>query len=206
MLTVRKTRSDKKVTIKPTITINLKETICRISYITDTPIKDVTEFICEASIYSKQVIEVLSENFRRTYQFNNTVYFGNLERPSLQRQKFSEPTERVTIRFKQETNELIKRLAYSLDVTPSKATALLLEYGLKNPIIINQYLKKYLRENMAPGKIKELKNIIKFIKSNNPYEDDFSWSEIISYIYEEIKTGTISMAAAITQFIDKHKK
>ncbi|MDM5215154.1 hypothetical protein QUF94_27990 [Peribacillus sp. NJ4] len=206
MLKTRKVRSDKKHTIKPTIPVKLKETINRISYITTTPVKDVGEFICESGLHSKQVIEILSGHFRRSYHFNNTVYFGELERKSLQREKYNVPTERATIRFKESTNEQINALAYSLDVTPSKATALLLETSIKNPIIINQYLKMYLQKNIDTTRIKELKKIIKFINDNNPYEEEISWSEILSYIYKEIKTSTTTMTAAITGFIEKHRK
>ncbi|MGE7761404.1 hypothetical protein [Peribacillus sp. NPDC097895] len=180
MFKTRKVRSDKKYTIKPTIPVKLKETLNKISYITTTPVKDVGAFICESSLYSKQVIEMLSVHFRRTYQFNNTVYFGELERRSLQREKYNVPTDRATIRFIESTNEQINALAYSLDVTPSKATAVLLETGIKNPIIINDCFIYYLQKKIDPSRIIELKKLIKFINDHNPYEEEISWSEILS--------------------------
>ncbi|MGG4265449.1 hypothetical protein [Peribacillus simplex] len=206
MINTRKVRSDKKHTIKPTIPVKLKETLNRISYITTTPVKDVGEFICVSGLHSKKVIENLSQNFRRSYQFDNTIYFGELEKKSLQSKKYNVPTDRVTIRFKISTNEQINALAYSLDVTPSKATALLLETSIKDPIIVNKYLKMYLQKNIDQVRIKELKKIIKFINQNNPYEEEISWTEIMYYVYKEIKTSTTTMTAAITGFIDKHKK
>ncbi|PHF12807.1 hypothetical protein COF79_31850, partial [Bacillus toyonensis] len=72
-----------------------------------------------------------SEYFRRDLVFGNTCYIGDLERTSLQRQKIDGLTDRITIRFTQEIAEKINSLAYALDVTPSKATAILLEVSLK---------------------------------------------------------------------------
>ncbi|MCM3176307.1 hypothetical protein [Cytobacillus horneckiae] len=50
----RKTRSDKKKDIKPTINIKLHECINRLSYITNTPVKDVGVHICMAELESKK--------------------------------------------------------------------------------------------------------------------------------------------------------
>ncbi|MCU4986655.1 hypothetical protein [Bacillus thuringiensis] len=203
--TQRKTRSDKKKDIKPTVSINLKETISRISYITTTPVKDVAEQICSIGLYSKQVMDLLSEYFRRDLVFGNTCYIGDLERTSLQRQKIDGLTDRITIRFTQEIAEKINSLAYALDVTPSKATAILLEVSLKNSAIINKYFKMYLQEQLDSGRLKELKKIIKFINQNNPYEEEFSWTEFLSYIVEEVKSTTKNIPGAINDWIDKYK-
>ncbi|MDA6082696.1 hypothetical protein OSJ97_24410, partial [Escherichia coli] len=59
----RKTRSDKKRDVKPTISIDLKNCIYRLSYITNTPVKDVIETICEKGLQSRKVMEYLSEYF-----------------------------------------------------------------------------------------------------------------------------------------------
>ncbi|WP_044782864.1 MULTISPECIES: hypothetical protein [Bacillus cereus group] len=201
----RKTRSDKKKDIKPTVSLNLKETICRISYITTTPVKDVSEYICSIGLSSKQVMDLLSEYFRRDLVFGNTCYIGNLEKVSLQRQKIDGPTDRITIRFTQQISEKINALAYALDVTPSKATAILLEVSLKNSCIVNKYLKMYLQQQLDPVRMKELKKIIKFINQNNPYEEEFSWTEFLSYIFEEVKNSTKSIPDNINDWLDKHK-
>src|SRR5699024_12776141 len=113
----RKTRSDKKKDIKPTVSINLKETISLISYITTTPVKDVSEHICSIGLYSKQVMDLLSEYFRRDLVFGNTCYVGNLERTSLQRKKIYDLETRITIRFTEEIADKINSLAYALAET-----------------------------------------------------------------------------------------
>ncbi|MGN7183209.1 hypothetical protein ACTHRJ_20485, partial [Cytobacillus kochii] len=94
----RQTRSDKKKDIKPTISIDLKNCIYQLSYVTNQPVKDIVEILCEKGLQSRKVMEYLSQYFRRDYQFFNTTFFGQLERESLQRKYQSPKNERVSVR------------------------------------------------------------------------------------------------------------
>ncbi|WP_100618269.1 hypothetical protein [Bacillus cereus] len=201
----RKVRSDKKKDIKPTININTREVICRLSYITTAPIKDVGEFVCELGLTSKDVIDALANHFRRDVVVDSTCYVGNLERASLQREKINGQSYRITIRFRQETYEKITALAYALDVTPSKATALLLNISLKNSYIINEYIKNQLQADLDNNRLKELKKIIKFINENNPCDEEFSWAELMVYLFDEVKDSTKCMKQTIIDWINKYK-
>ncbi|HGE5798668.1 hypothetical protein [Bacillus thuringiensis] len=67
----RKVRKDKKVDIKPTISVDLKECIYRLSYITNKPVKDVALHICDYALHSKEIMEILSESFRRNLTIHN---------------------------------------------------------------------------------------------------------------------------------------
>lgn len=154
---------------------------------------------------STEVIDALAKHFRRDLVAGSTCYVGNLERTSLQREKIKNPSHRITIRFKQETYEKITALAYALDVTPSKATALLLDTSLKNSHVINKYIKQQLQTTLDNTRLKELKKIIKFINKNNPYDEEFSWAELMLYLFDEIKDSTTSMKKTLTNWIDKHK-
>jgi hypothetical protein len=200
----RKTRSDKKKEVKPTLPLKLRECIYRISYITNTPVKDVAEYLCESGITSRKVMDHLSQHFRRDIRLLNTLYLGDLERPSLQK-KTKEKKERVTIKFSQGTYENISILSYALDVTPTKATMLLLEASVKNADFINQYVEDHLGSYITEGKIKELKKVLKFINDNNPYEEEFSWTHLISYFFDELKHGSSSVKNAINEWVDKNK-
>ncbi|MDV2888137.1 hypothetical protein RYX45_23525, partial [Alkalihalophilus pseudofirmus] len=73
---IRKTRSDKKRDVKPTVSSNLRDCIYRLSYITQTPVKDVVEILCEKGLKSRKVVEYLSQYFRRDFQFINTLFIG----------------------------------------------------------------------------------------------------------------------------------
>lgn len=199
---VRKIRSDKKRDVKPTVPLALRECVDRLSYITNRPIKDICEEICIHGLYSRKVIELLSEKFRRNYAFQSTVFIGKLDREPAQKDSTKGIKHRLTIRFKQDTYEQINRLSYSLDVTPSRATALLLDATIRNSEFINQFLEKHVVRGLDANRQKELKAILKFINKNNPYDKEVTLSALVAYYFDEIKSGLISFQ----EFIDRLKK
>jgi hypothetical protein len=201
----RSTRSDKKVDCKPTISIHLKETVNRLSYITNKPVKDVGEEICKFGLQSRKVIELLSKHFRRDFRIGNTYYMGDLERTSLQRRKSKARMDRITIRFKQVDYERIKVLAYALDVTPTKATALLLELSIHNTNFINRFVKEYIKDSLDEGRMKELQQVIRYINKNSPYDDKVSWATLFSYLVDELKLGASNMSSALSNWLDRNK-
>lgn len=201
----RKVRSDKKRDVKPTISVDLKNCIYRLSYITDTPVKDVAEIICEKGLRTRKVIEYLSHYFRREYQFMSTIYLGDLGRESLQSKYQSGKNERITTRFNQATYEDIKSLSDALDVTPTKATALLLDASIRNTNLLNAFVKTYLHGTIDKNRMKELKQVLHYVNKNNPYNEDISWFTLLSMIYEEVKDGTVNVKEAINNWVDKFK-
>lgn len=201
----RKVRSDKKRDVKPTISTDLKNCIYRLSYITNTPVKDVVEIICERGLNSRKIIEYLSNHFRRDFRFGNTIYMGDINRTSLQRKYQSGKTERITTRFSQVTFEKIKSLSDALDVTPSKATALLLDASVRNTNLLNSFVKSYLHNNIDKNRMKELKLVLKYINKNNPYNEEWSWFTLLSMIYEDAKDSAINVKEAINTWMNKYK-
>ncbi|AIE61761.1 hypothetical protein [Bacillus methanolicus] len=199
----RRTRSDKKRDVKPTITIQLKECIYRLSYITNTPVKDVAETICEAGLVSRKVMDYLSQHFRRPVRLKNTLYMGDLDRSSLQKRSSAGQCERITIRLPQGTYENLTALAYALDVTPSRATALLLDASIRNSDFINEYVRDYLKQHLDDGRMRELKKVMKFINTNNPYEEEISWSALLSFLFDELKIGASNISESIQDWLDK---
>lgn len=199
----RKVRSDKKRDVKPTISEQLRETVYRISYITNIPVKDIAETICNHGITSRKVMDNLSANFRRTVRLRNTLYMGVLERPSLQRKRFTGRTERISIRFQQDDYENITTLAFALDVTPSRATALLLDASIRDSDFINYYIRDYLKTQLNDHRMTELKKVLKYINKNNPYEEEISWGLLLAYIYDEVREAGVTLSDSITSFINK---
>lgn len=199
----RKARSDKKRDVKPTISIELKNCIYRLSYITNTPVKDVVQIICEKGLQSRKVIEYLSQYFRREFQYINTVYMGDPGRESMQRKCQSGKNERITTRFNQGVYESINSLSNALDVTPSKTTALLLDASVRNTNLLNAFVKTYLQGNIDKTRMKELKQVLQYINKNNPYNEDISWFTLLSMIYEEVKDNTANVREAIHNWMDK---
>lgn len=201
----RKVRSDKKREVKPTIHIELKDTIYRISYVVDTPVKDIVETICLFGLDSRNVITHLSENFKRNVRFHNTLFMGDLEKPSVQRLKPGTRTERISTRLKQPDYENLVTLAFALDVTPSRAAALLIDASIRHSDFVNSYFQQQISETLNYNQMIELRKIINFINNNNPYDETVSWLALISYIYAEIKDSAVSFNETLNDFIDKWK-
>jgi hypothetical protein len=201
----RKVRSDKKRDVKPTISSNLKHCIYRLSYITNTPVKDVAETLCEKGLRSRKVMDYLSTYFRRDLKFANTIYIGDFERESLQRKVQAGKNERITIRFTQVSYEHISSLARALDVTPSKATALLLDASIRNTNLLNAFVKTYLHDHLDGNRMKELKEVLKYINKNNPYQEEISWFTLLSMIYEDVKESTSNVKDIIHYWMKKYK-
>lgn len=200
----RKTRSDKKRDVKPTISIELKSCIYRISYITSTPVKDVVEMLCIKGLRTRVVIDFLSQYFLRDFSLKNTYYIGDISREPLSSKRQKGKTERITTRFNQETYEQIRNLSVALDVTPSKATAILLDASVRNTNLLNSFIKLYLNKHLDDNRMKEMKNVLKYINKNNPYYEEISWFHLISKIYDEIKDTTVGAKERIETWLNKY--
>lgn len=202
--TKRKVRSDRKKDVKPTVDIELYECVSRISHITKTPIKDVGEIFCKHGLYSKKVIDNLSQYFRRNIQFNNTLYMGNRELLSERvTRKPSENRTRITIRFRQEVYDHISDLAYALDRTVSTTVAMLLDAAIRNTDILNQYVGEYVDEVLDDNRKKELRHVLKYINKNNPYEDEVTLYHLINNIMDKAVDKTINARIAIDSWLDQ---
>lgn len=201
----RKTRNDKKRDVKPTISADLKNCIYRLAYVTNKPVKDVVATICEKGLHERSVLEYLSKYFRREFKFMNTLYLGDLERESLQKKYQSGKNERVTTRFNQNTFETLNALSNALDVTPTKATALLLDASIRNTNLLNNFVKEYLHSNIDDNRMKELRLVLKYINKNNPYNEEISWFALLSLIFDEIKENTQNVRQTINKWLDRYK-
>lgn len=203
---VRKVRSDKKRDVKPTVHISLHETISRISYITNQPMKDVAEYLCVRGLNSRKTIELLSTKFRRDYSFKNTVFIGDLEIAPERVVRISGARKRLTIRFTQETHDAIGDLAYALDLTISSTTALLLDVTVKNNDIIESFFAKHIISSLDANRKEQLKEVLRYIKKDNPYasDDEITLGGLISYIIEEMMDYTVNAKKAIERWLDKH--
>lgn len=201
----RRVRSDKKREVQPTLPLDLKETIYRISYITNTPVKDVAESICLDGMKSRKVLDVLSGYFRRSVTVGSTMYIGDLSRPSLQRQRTEGLHERISVRFQQADFEDITTLAYGLGVTPTRATALLLDTSIRNSDFVNSYFENYLRDQLDERRMNELKKVLQYLNENNPFDEEISWGMLLSYLASEIKEGATTMKETISLYIKKWK-
>lgn len=177
----RKVRSDKKRDVKPTVSIELKDAIYRLSYIMEVPVKDVIERVCIDGLASRSIMEILAQSFRRDIRFENTVFMGDLSRPSLNVRKAVGATGRVSVRFASEDYENIRMLSYALDCTVSRACALLLETALSHSDFITPFCRDHIRNKLSPHRIEELRKVIRYLNDNSSSDDKISWALILEY-------------------------
>lgn len=181
----RKVRSDKKRDVKPTIAIDLKDNIYRLSNLCKTPVKDIAEKFCCEGVDSGRVLNHLSLYFKRDVRLKNTVYLGHLGNPSPGR--VSALNGRITIKFKGVNYENVCLLAYTMDATPSRAVAVLLNASIRDPIIVNAFLNSKLRmDRLSDAKKVELKKFMNFVRTNNPYEEHVTWGDIVKHAAGEV--------------------
>lgn len=199
----RKQRSDKKREVKPTISVHLKDAIYIISYVTSTPVKDVAESVCTHGMTRRKVLDYLAQNFRRDIRIDNTLYMGDLSRPSLRRHWAAEKTDRLSIRFKAPDYDRLALLAFAMDVTPSRACALLLGASIRNGDFINEYFRDFAKSQLDENRMRELRKVIRYLNVENPYDEAISWGLLLSYIFSNMREGATTFRESINEFIDR---
>ena len=197
----RKVRSDRKRDIKPTVSIELRECIYRLAYITDTPVKDVVEDVCINGIRQKQVISYLSRNFRRTVRIDNTLFLGDMERVSVKKRSVRGQNERISTRVDSDTYEVINTLAYALDCSVSRACSLLLDASIRDVEFLNEFVQNYLSIHVDDKRMKELKKVFRYINQNNPYSKEITWPSFLSYLIDEVKVSAEKVKDTVSGFV-----
>lgn len=199
----KKERADKKRQVKPLIPIDTKETIHRLSHITSTPIKDVCEFLICHVIRDKKTIDVLVTHFRRSIMIDKTFCNGNINGKHIGK-RLNEPGELVSITFKKPDYELISALAYALDCTPTRTTAILLQHASCDVSAVNEYVYVNMRNQLTEGQIKELRKVLTYI---NHYNDDaVSWAAILSKIVGDVRPATSKLRDLVEEFLSIRNK
>jgi len=51
--------------------------------------------------------------------------------------------------------------------------------------------------------MKELKQVLSFIKKSNPYSEEGSWFDFIDMIVKDVKDNTVTIKESITNWLDK---
>lgn len=160
---VRNVRSDKKVDVKPTLNIELKDAVYRLSYVACQPVKNVGEELCILAFHSNDVIIRLAHYFQRNIKIGKTLYMGRADNKQMIK-RLPGHNEKITIRFKQYDFNSIYDLAYAIGVTPSRMVAVLIEFAMSSKVIVNDYVNKYVEGTMTDGQLRELETIKKRLR------------------------------------------
>lgn len=197
----RKQRSDKKRDVKPTLRVELKDAIYRLSYITQTHVKDVAEQMVIFALKDVTTIDTLSRSFRRNIRINNTLYRGHIDNPRIARR---EPgvCERLTLRLVSQDYESLSVIAYALDVNPTRACALLLDASMRDFRFINTYVSRYLKTQLTLAQMKELRSILRYV--NEDVGDQMTLASLLSVIVDEVSAPVTRIKDAVNEYVVKH--
>ena len=196
----RKIRSDKKREVKPLIPIDTKENIFRISHVTETPIKDVCEYLVIHIMRDRKTMDSLSMYFKRVVGIGDTYYRGDINNVGINK-RLKVDAELVTVKFKRDDYDLICAIAYALDVTPTRATAILLEMATYNIKVINEYVREYMVDELHDWQIKELRRVLSYVNQYN--DDNSSWLSILSAIVGDIRPAARKLRELVEEFLRK---
>ena len=199
----RKVRSDKKKEIKPVLSIRTKDLIYRLSYITHTPVKDVCEWLCIHVINDRNNISHLSRYFVRDVWVGNTLYCGDITNKGFKKRVLG-LSGRVTTRFKQPTYEVIAILSYALDCTPTRTVAILLDIAVKDIVTVNEYVKRFLNDNLTKNQMRELRAVLTEVNRNNHVNS--SWATLLSHIVDNSNVPVTRIRDAIGDFLNRINK
>jgi len=201
-------RADKKRDVKPTVHITLYETISRISYITNRPMKEVAEVFCIYGLNSYHVASLLSKKFRRPYSFSNgvTTYCFTGDSNKIGQKAISDHGERrrITIRFPQDIHDKLAELAFSLDITISSTTTILLDTAIKETDIISIYLNNYVNEHLNTDRILQLKEVLTYIERENYHDETITLRNLLIYISGETLEYGTNFKKVLFQWLDTH--
>lgn len=154
----RQTRSDKKVDVKATMSVQSKYHLYDFAATCDEPIKDVAERLIVLAVVSRDVIQDICKWFRRDYFYNNSIAYGDANRPKLS-VKSNGKTEIVSIKFKRKNYDALCAVAYALDITPSAAASVLIVLSMQNHSFMAEYVNVHL-SHLDPSRIIAVKKFL----------------------------------------------
>lgn len=202
----RQSRSDRKRDIKPTVTVQLRDCIYRLSFITDAPVKDVIEAILIDGSQRKKPLSHLSQYFLRDVRISQTVYMGDNERVPVGRRGSSGKTVRISTRVTQGMYNDLEGIAFAMGCSVSKACALLVDATVRDVDFVNDFVQEYLEEHVDEERMKELKRVLKYINAGNPYSERISYAALLSYLVDEVKVGAEKVQDTVSDFVINHWK
>jgi len=199
----RKQRSDKKKDVKPYLTLETISSLNRLTYLTDVYLKDLAEEMILYAIKDYDTISQLSQYFKKEILINNTIYRGRIDNPQISKRE-NEDTDRISTRLKADDYEVIRALAYAMDVSRARVCALLIKASMNNINFVNNYVKQHLSKSLTEHQMRELRNLLRTANKDSDGEH-YSWGALLSQIMDEVKTPVGRIKDAVNMFISRRK-
>lgn len=183
---IRATRSDKKRDVRLTIHTEFKESIYRLSHITDISVMDIVEDMTLFAMNSKRILSDLSSHMVRNIKIDNVLYVGHENAERFKPSPIKNPNYvRVKTRLKQNDFHVLSTIAYGLDVRPARACAILINESFHNQYFLDNYIKEYLSKNISDEQLIELKKIMEYVNRDSNY--NLNWGNLLNYIIREVQ-------------------
>lgn len=200
----RATRSDKKRDVRATIHTEFKETIYRLSFITDISVMDTVEAMLLHAMQSKRILNDLSPYFVRNIKIDNVLYVGHENAERFAPTPIKNPNYvRVKTRLKQNDFHVLSTIAFGLDVRPARACAILINEAFHSQYFLDNYIKEYLTKNITDEQLIELKRIMEYANRDDNY--NLSWADLLNYIIREVQEPVATIKEK-TKLIINHWK
>ena len=166
----RKTRSDKKVQVAPTIPIKVKKRVEAFANALDQPVMFIGKHLfIEGSQRYAVMTQVAPFMKNGIHKVENTCFLGNAENPSLLLPEGK--TDRISIRFTQDEYQDIKIISDMLEVSPSRTVGFVIAASIQDIHIIDHILRTH-NNRPAHGYEKELKKLMRYVNRYYPYKTE----------------------------------
>src|SRR5690606_27577456 len=92
-------------------------------------------------------------------------------------------------------------LAFALDVSVSRACAILIEKSMHDFDFVNNYVKKHLKPHLTPNEMRSLESLLHYVNQGIEYGEKVTLAGVVSYIVEEAKAPISKAKEAISNFV-----
>lgn len=166
----RKTRSDKKREVKPTISAYIKRNLFTLAKIVDLPLKDVALIMIGDGLFDDRVLKEFQPLMVSNFCIGNTTYIGNRENHPISI-KYRGGKEKISIRFPSIVYENLRNLSFAIGAPPTTTASLMLRKAMFNSSFMESHVIEYSRHIENVQRVDELKRFIEYLPNTIPKED-----------------------------------
>lgn len=145
----RKTRSDKKRSVNPYLTIETKENLTALARFYSfrmgrkISVGEMGAGLIQKILYHPPFFNQVKDHFVRSFDYSDEdIYFGHIDAPPILIKKLGE-TKRQPVRLKQPIHRRLADLSYSLDVQWGPCAAFLIEQAFEYPELIRDFVPDF---------------------------------------------------------------
>lgn len=189
---------EEKRDVKPFIASDVKDTIYKLSFVTNYSVKKITEDLCKNAI-RKGIGKELSVYFKREVKLGGVVYEKN-KKP----EKFvvkSENTERISMLVNSRIYEYANTIAFGIGCSISKVIGYFVESSMNDYEFLDHYIKDYLSKKVDNNRADFLQQILTRVNKHN--EENHNITSLLLYIVDEYKKPDESVEVSLRDFVSK---